>query len=253
MKEPKDIFSTQAAAYASSRPVYPRSLYDFILNHVPAFDAAWDVGTGNGQVAKVLSEYFTNVYATDISDTQLQYAVKKPNINYSKQRGEQTNFADNTFNLITIGTALHWFDFDSFYKEVNRVAKPNAVIAAWAYSPMRSIPAIDEIIDNFFHNVVYKYWDAERKYVDEEYTTIPFPFKTITAPPFEINAKWTNDQLIGYLNSWSAVQHYIKQNGNNPVSFIEDQIRKNWKDGEKLDIHFPLFLKIGLVNKDIKQ
>ena len=251
MKELKDIFSTQAAAYASSRPVYPRSLYDFILKLVPSFDTAWDVGTGNGQVANVLSEYFTDVYATDISDAQLEHAVKKPNIHYSKQRGEQTDFADNSFDLITIGTALHWFDFDNFYREVNRVAKPKAIIAAWAYSPMRSIPEVDEIIDNFFHNVVYSYWDAERKYVDEEYTTIPFPFESIAAPQFAINAEWTNDQLIGYLNSWSAVQHYIKQNGNNPVSFIENQIHKHWRDNEKLDIHFPLFLKIGVVNKDI--
>jgi ubiquinone/menaquinone biosynthesis C-methylase UbiE len=249
MKEIKDIFSTQAATYAGFRPVYPKELYDFIFQHVSNFDAAWDCGTGNGQVANVLSEKFIKVYATDISAKQIEHAVRKNNIVYEVQRAEHTNFADNNFDLITIGTALHWFDFDAFYKEVKRVAKNSAIIVAWAYAPFRSTPAIDAILDNFYFNIIHDYWDAERRYVDDKYLAIPFPFEEIKAPELFINAEWTNEQFIGFLNSWSSVQHYIRKNGTNPVSLIEADIREAWKDGEVITVRFPLFIKAGKILK----
>ena len=249
MKEVKDIFSTQAATYASYRPVYPSELFEFILEQVDTPGIAWDCGTGNGQVANVLSSYIQKVHATDISAKQIEHAVSKNTIVYEVQRAEHTSFSDNYFDLITIGTALHWFDFETFYKEVKRVAKNDAIIAAWAYAPFRSTPAIDAVLDNFYFNIIHDYWDAERKYVDEEYKTIPFPFEEIQAPEIHISANWTNEQFIGFLNSWSAVQHYIKKNGINPVSLIEHDVRAAWKDGELITIHFPLFIRMGRIIK----
>ncbi len=249
MKEIKDIFSTQAATYASYRPVYPSKLYETIFKHVSGFSTAWDCGTGNGQVAGVLSTCFTKVHATDISSKQLEHAVKRDNIIYEVQRAEHNLFPDNYFDLITIGTALHWFDFESFYNEVNRLGKNGAIIAAWAYAPFRSTPAIDAILDDFYFNIIHDYWDAERKYVEEEYRTIPFPFEEIQTPDIYINADWTNEQFIGFLNSWSAVQHYIMKNGINPVSFIENKIRAAWADGELITIRFPLFVRVGRIVK----
>ncbi len=56
--------------------------------------------------------------------------------------------------MITIATALHWFDFDSFYKEAKRVLKPNGIIAAWTYALPIISPEIDKIIKAFHDNVV---------------------------------------------------------------------------------------------------
>jgi SAM-dependent methyltransferase len=245
MKELKDLFSTQAGAYAAFRPVYPPELYDFLFSITSSFDAALDCGTGNGQVASRLAERFVKVEATDISVQQLLHAIKKENIHYQVARAEHTPFPGRSFDLITVGTALHWFDFDSFYKEVKRVARPAAHLAVWAYAPFRCTPAIDAIVDDFFFNVVGPYWDAERKYVDEQYKTIPFPFEEVDAPPLEIKATWQREQFVGYLNSWSAVQHYIRQNGINPVSLIEAIIEREWPEGVAKELSFPLFLRVG--------
>src|ERR1044071_3550840 len=106
----KDNFSKQSIAYAKYRPTYPQELYDFILSKVEKRDAAWDCGTGNGQTAKELSKYFKKVFATDISEKQIQNAHAVENIFYSMQPAEQTNFSDNTFDLVTVSQALHWFD-----------------------------------------------------------------------------------------------------------------------------------------------
>ena len=54
----KDNFSKQSSLYAQFRPAYPKELFQFLLPLVPAKNAAWDCGTGNGQVAVKLSRLF---------------------------------------------------------------------------------------------------------------------------------------------------------------------------------------------------
>ena len=93
------------------------------------------------------------------------------------------------------------------------------------------------------------YWDPERKFVDENYTTIPFPFKEIDAPKFRITARWTSDQLIGYLNSWSSVQNYMRKHQRNPVDVIQQKIKSAWRNGEVVEVKFPLFIRIGRIEK----
>lgn len=177
MKETKDNFSTQSGHYAKYRPVYPEALYSFIYNQIKEFNTAWDCGTGNGQVASVLSDKFDKVYATDISKNQLQNAVAKENITYIQARAEHTPIADRSIDLITVAQAIHWFDFNAFYQEVSRVAKPGALLAAWGYGLLSVSPELDPIIEEFYADILGSYWDDERSYLDESYRTIPFPFK----------------------------------------------------------------------------
>ena len=110
----KDFFSGHSKLYATFRPTYPDDLYDFIFKHVQNFDSVWDCGTGNGQVARYLSTSFKKVYATDISQQQLDNAFQADNIIYSVSGAEQTNFTNNQFDLITVGQAMHWFDVERF-------------------------------------------------------------------------------------------------------------------------------------------
>ena len=202
----KDNFSNQADAYAKYSPHYPQELFDFILQQVTRKENAWDCATGNGQTAKVLAGYFENVFATDISQKQIDNAQQAANIHYSVQTAEQTNFPDNTFDLIAVSQALHWFEFNSFYNEIKRIAKPGSVFAAWSYSLLYISPEIDKLIRSFYKDVTgHYYWDAERKYVDEEYKTIPFPFNEIATPKFTMEYLWTMEELQGYLTTWSAV------------------------------------------------
>src|SRR5947209_15554910 len=106
---PKDLFSSQADVYAKYRPTYPQELFDYILRFVKERESVWDCATGNGQAANVLANYFQTVEATDISEAQLKNAVKKENIYYQICPAERTPFADNSFDLITVATAYHWF------------------------------------------------------------------------------------------------------------------------------------------------
>jgi SAM-dependent methyltransferase len=241
----KDLFSNHANQYAAFRPTYPKELYDFIFNHVKKFETVWDVGTGNGQVARDLSKRFRKVFATDISSKQLENAYHNENIFYSLA-GETTSFPEKSFDLICVAQAIHWFNREKFYDEVKRVAKPDCIVAVWGYGLLSINPEIDFVIRNFYVNVVGSYWDKERRLIDEEYKTIQFPFAEIKTREFSFLFQWTLTELEGYLNTWSSVQKFIRENNSNPVDQLVEQIKPLW-NSEKMKIIFPLFLRLGKV------
>jgi SAM-dependent methyltransferase len=247
----KDYFSSHAAVYAQFRPVYPKALYDFLLPLVAEKRVAWDCGCGNGQVASVLSEHFEHVEATDMSRKQIHHAIAKPNVEYHVCAAEHTPIESNFVNLITVAQALHWFDMEAFFGEVQRVSAPNAIIAIWCYSLMEINPQIDGVIHRLYSDTLgEQYWDPARKYIDEHYKTVPFPFEEIEAPEFSINVSWTLPQLLGYLSSWSAVQHYIQKNDTNPVDLYVEELEQVCGGLVTIDIRFPLYLRIGKVKSD---
>jgi ubiquinone/menaquinone biosynthesis C-methylase UbiE len=185
----KDRFSEVAKQYAQYRPQYPAALFDFLLQHVNKKQLAWDVATGNGQVAATLADSFKMVYATDISAQQLQYAIAKSNIQYTEQPAEKTIFANQSFDLITVAQAIHWFRFNDFYKEVKRTLKPGGIIAVWGYGLIETSGFLNEFLKHFYASMK-GYWDAERKHIDDHYANIPFPFKEIKTPSFAIEVNW---------------------------------------------------------------
>ena len=247
MKPILDNFSALANIYATFRPHYPDELFEYLCGLVGEKDAAWDCGTGNGQVARKLADRFNHVFATDISQAQLTHAQRKENITYILTRAEHTTFADRTFDLITVAQAVHWFDFDAFYKEIRRVAKPGAVIAIWGYGSSTVTPEIDALVNDFYTNVVGKYWDPERRYVEQAYRTIPFPFRELPIPAFEMMERWSFEHFVGFLNSWSAVQNYVNAHKVNPVETLKDKLQPLWNAKELKRVSFPLFLRVGMI------
>jgi len=249
-QSPKDLFSAHADIYARYRPLYPKQLYDFILMHVKQKNAALDCGTGNGQCAAILADYFKEVHATDISEKQITNAVIKPNLHYHICDAEKTSFANNSFDLITCATAVHWFRFEKLFTEMKRVGKNDAVFACWAYNVFRTDqPQLNEMIHDFYWETIHDYWDPERSHVDAQYTTIPFPFDEIPNPGFATHLEWGLDTMEGYLNTWSAVQHYIGKNNINPVTELLERIMQKFDRDIKLKMTFPIFMRIGTIKK----
>ena len=251
----KDLFSNNSKGYASSRPKYPRSLFDFLVGLVRHRNLAWDCATGNGQAAVVLSEYFEHVIASDASKEQIENAEPRNNIRYEVFPAERTNIDDSRVDLITIAQALHWFNLDDFYKEAKRVLRKDAndgdsggVIAAWAYG-LHSISAeIDAIVHLLYEDIVGPYWPKERKIVENKYQDIPFPFEDIETPVFQIELDWSLSELLGYLYTWSSVQKYIQKNNSDPVKQVYDNLAAAWGEKNtryKRKVVWPIYMRVG--------
>lgn len=243
---PLDRFSGHASLYAQHRITYPNDLYDFLFSFVPKRKIAWDCATGNGQVAGVLADHFERVEATDISEAQLAQAVQKPNIHYQLSSAEQTPFADQTFDLVTVAQALHWFDVKAFHREVRRVAKPGAVLAEWGYGLVQLGEKLDQLLLDFYRNCIGPYWDPQRKFIDDQYATLPFPFADAQRTEFSMRYTWTLDRFLNYLRTWSAVRQYQYENEEEAVTAFGETLKPVWGDGER-DVTFPIFLRLGRV------
>lgn len=244
----KDNFSTRSAEYARFRPGYPLQLFDFLFDLCRNYDCAWDCATGNGQIAAALADRFLRVEATDISANQLKNAIQKPNVRYASGAAESPAFPDRSFDLVTVGQAAHWFDLEKFYPQVHRVLKPGGILALVGYNLLKTDDSTDALIHRLYSDTLGEYWDAERRHVEAAYTSLPFPFPEYEFPSFTMTYEWSIDHLLGYLGTWSALQHFVKKNGRSPLdeAFME-ALKSTWKEEEVKTVRFPVFGRVGRI------
>lgn len=199
-------FAQKSNEYAKARPQYPNALFQWVDDQTPCKDAAWDVATGNGQSAVGLAHYFAHVYATDISAEQIAHATPRDNIIYKVSMAEKTDFSDASFDVVTVAQALHWFDFDQFWPEVARVAKPDALFFAWGYDWPTTTPEIDDGIVRPFREIIHPFWAHNNRLLWDAYRSedIGFPFQRLDVPRFTIEVEWRLSQLVNYMMTWSA-------------------------------------------------
>jgi SAM-dependent methyltransferase len=242
----KDHFSKQAADYAKFRPRYPREMFEYLGSLAPSRKLAWDSGTGNGQAAVGLARVFDRVIATDASEKQISNARLHGRVEYRVVPAETSGIKAGTVNLIMVAQALHWFDLDRFYDEVRRVLKKNSVLAASAYNLLHIEPAIDEVVNRYYYDVVGPFWPPERKLV-ENFAELPFPFHELDPPEFEMTAQWNLDHLVGYLGTWSSTQRFIAETGVDPIAEIRKDVSAAWGDPNRTRrVVWPLTLRVGV-------
>lgn len=192
-----------AARYASSRPTYPRQLYDFIFKyHERAKGARWDtavdVGCGTGQATVELTP-FKRVIGVDPSANMIERAresVKSrvagldlsAQIEFHQSSAEELALVqDGSVDLLTSAQAAHWFNWERFWPEVARVLRKDGTLAVWGYSEFRlsGRPTTTQLINEFMQgsdpkNSIGPYWERPgRTILDNHLVDIPDPAQVI--------------------------------------------------------------------------
>lgn len=243
----KDYFSTQSNAYAKYRPSYPYGLFEYLSSVAPQHEFAWDCATGNGQAALGLTSFFEQVIATDASAAQLESANSHEKITYRVATAEHTDIEDASVDLVTVAQALHWFNLEAFYAEVKRVLKPSGVLAVWAYNLLEIEPTIDAKVNEFYGETVGAYWPPERQLIEDGYKSIAFPFRELNPPPVCMEARWSLDDLAGYLRTWSATKRFIEARAFDPVTNLTNDLLPIWGEPqEEKTVRWPLSLRVGV-------
>lgn len=244
----EDHFSALAETYANHRPRYPQALFSYLASIAVGHDLAWDVGTGNGQAAISLADYFQRVVATDASDSQIASRMEHANVDYRVEPAEQPSLEDDSVDLITSAVAAHWFDLDRFYHQVRRVAKKGAPLVLWTYFFCNINEELDSLIADYFYNLLDGYWSDRIRYLEQGYRTLPFPFKEIQAPEFIASATWNLDDLKGFLLSWSGTASYIEANGDEAVRQFLARLAQAWGDpSQAKQVQWDLYMRAGQV------
>jgi SAM-dependent methyltransferase len=241
-----DHFSADPDGYAKFRPRYPAALFDFLAGAVPARDAAWDAGTGNGQAAVGLARWFEHVTATDASTSQIERAIPHPRVSYLVSPAEASGLEDTSFDLVSVAQAVHWFDRDRFWAEARRVLRPRGTIAIWTYLLFEITPEIDEIVRRFYSGIVGPYWPPERRLTEQRYQTIEFPFLEFDAPDFMIEQPMTLDDVAGYIRTWSATRAFIKHHHQDPVDGLVKEFTRAWRvPQQERRARWPVAMRVG--------
>jgi SAM-dependent methyltransferase len=244
----KDYFSKQADKYTQYRPRYPRELFEFLASLPARRDSAWDCGTGNGQAAAGLAEFFAEVIGTDASAEQIAHSQRHERVRYIVSSAEDCPLADGSVDLVTVAQALHWFDRERFYAQVRRVSRPGGVLAFWSYGLATISRPVDRVVWHLYSDLLGAYWPAERLQVEERYDTIPFPFEEVKPPQIAMTAQWNLADLIGYLGTWSSVQRFNDVRGTDPVDLVRSDLAAAWGPSEaNHTVTWPLNLRVGRV------
>ena len=119
---PKDA----AERYAKGRPDVHGHSIDLIRSFLRLdrkVDKVLDIACGTGVSTRPLLTIGEEVYGTDVSSEMLFFAPHKDVIRYSVSPAENQPFENDTFDIITVSSGVHWFDIDKFLVEARRILK----------------------------------------------------------------------------------------------------------------------------------
>ncbi|MCF9034105.1 class I SAM-dependent methyltransferase [Acinetobacter nectaris] len=245
----KDYFSSNSNNYAAYRPSYPKTLAVELSKLCKNTNLALDCGCGTGQLSILLAEQFDFVIGTDASQSQIENAKQKDNICYKTATAENSGLDAQSIDLISVAQAAHWLNLEEFYKEVVRIAKPNAILALITYGILHvDNHKVDEVIQEFYYRTIGSYWPEERKHVENGYEDLLFPFHKCPFPKLNMEEFWSLDELINYMSTWSAVKEAQKKLDASPLHQLKAQLEALWGNPDsKKKITWPLSVKVGKV------
>lgn len=248
MKHEGDHYGGHASDYARFRPTYPESFFQRLLPHVPGRVLAWDCGTGNGQVARRLAQDFERVLATDVSPQQLAQAPAHERITYAALPAESSGLEAGSVDLITVATAVHWFDLEGFYQEAHRVLAREGLLALWTYGPgVEGPPEITRRVDDLARRELAGDWPRGIDWVLQRYETLPFPFTETDSLNFSSELQWNADALLGWISTWSGVHRRRERTGVDLMPELSDFVRRAWPSEPDLPVTFtmPIYTRLG--------
>jgi SAM-dependent methyltransferase len=236
-------FSPLAAEYAASRPAYPPELFEWLAGTVPAHDLAWDVATGNGQAAVGLAAHFAHVIASDVSADQLKNATAHPRIAYRVGAAEESGLPAGSIDLVAVAAAIHWLDLPRFYREVRRVLRAGGVLAAWTYHVAHVEGPLQDVLLPFYRDIVTPYFAPGARMVDARYEGLGIPGEALQPPPLSVSVRWSADQVLRFVRTWSGVEAYRAATGKDPVLEIDRGVREALGGDGPVMLRFPLYVR----------
>jgi ubiquinone/menaquinone biosynthesis C-methylase UbiE len=128
-------FGVVAESYARSRNDIPHQLFEGLFLRNISFDGKRiaDIGCGTGALTRKIKIRNGNVTGIDPSPELIEKArvISEKEylpIEYHLGNAENTSLESNSYNIVTVLRAWHWFNRDDAIKEVKRILKSKGTL-----------------------------------------------------------------------------------------------------------------------------
>ena len=249
-------FGAAAADYAKHRAGFPESFFD----RLAGFDigrpgqTVVDLGTGTGTVARGLAQRGCTVIGIDPDERMLAQARELDKaagvaIEYRTGTAESIPVDDHSTDVITAGTAWHWFDAVQAAREVQRIARPGAAVViaifAWLPLPGNVVEATEHLIEK--HNPQWKLGGGIGIDVQAVKDLQAGGFTQIETFSYDLDVPYTHESWRGRIRASAGVGASLTQEG---VTAFDNELKAILEQDfntEILPVHHRVFAATGRV------
>lgn len=199
----------EAKRYAQSRPYFhPLAIARAKASAVIKEDLpiALDIACGTGQSSNALNLIAEQVIGIDISWNMLTNAEGKGRILYIQSKAESLPFADDSFPLISIALAFHWFDRKQILAETSRVLTAGGALLIHNNGftgKMREDPDFEEWAHRVYQSRFPTPPSDYSPLAQSEATEVGF--RIIDEESYENEVSFTIEELVAYLMTQTNV------------------------------------------------
>eukprot|EP00088_Acartia_fossae_P003182 TRINITY_DN11314_c0_g1_i1.p1 TRINITY_DN11314_c0_g1~~TRINITY_DN11314_c0_g1_i1.p1 ORF type:complete len:285 (+),score=55.09 TRINITY_DN11314_c0_g1_i1:39-893(+) len=160
--------ATEAAKYAQARPSHPKKIVDIAKNflreeYTGRCYQAVDVGCGTGNSTVNLYQEFEHIIGLDASKAMIKQAYERNlpgNMVFMVSSAERIPVASESTQLIISGRAIHYFDLDAFYREVDRILVRSGVLCYYS-TDFPDISSLNVRYGERIHELFWKHITSE--------------------------------------------------------------------------------------------
>jgi len=236
----KQAFEGLAKSYDRARPTYPHEMYNTIVqtwkenvSSETSKPLVVDVGCGTGISTRAFYnalEGNCNIIGVEPGRDMLASAIENSptNILYKEGSAEAIPVDSESVDIVTAAQAAQWFNRNLFYCEVQRILKPNGVVAI--YENNRDWENSDFLAKHEEFLEKYSVDTNTQEYYSRYYRNFPYEnelvekFKNKKTSTFLWNMKMSPTRFLEMAKTSTQVKRAIKATG---VEEVDKLILKN--------------------------
>ena len=213
-------FDTVASSYEKIRPGYPAELYETIFDYIPIDDHSQvvEVGSGGGQATAPILATGCSLTAVEcgarFSDLLTEKFREHQNFSVITEKFENTQWEDNSRDLVFAATSFHWVPEQIGYKKVFSMLKSGGVFARFANHPYRDkgnpvlSEEIDAVYDRYYNPFYNKKRSVQTEYQEEQARSLAmiadnYGFTDLRYALFYRQRKFSAEEYLGLLGTYS--------------------------------------------------
>ena len=196
-------FASSADAYERGRPGYPAQAIDWLRERLGlgSRSEVVDLAAGTGKLTRALVDLGCRVTAVEPVD-EMREMIRRP-ARALEGTAESIPLDERSADLVTVGQAFHWFDWDVALAEVHRVLRPGGRLAL-----LGNVRILEDPVQAAFEELLSPYTEKIPRHRDGEWRRALEEsqlFGPLDEASFPNEQRLDADALVDRVGSTSAV------------------------------------------------